>query len=396
MYIERAAAATADRLARGFPIVWLTGPRQSGKTTLARRLRPDLPYVSLEQPDEREFAASDPRGFLARFPDGAILDEIQAAPELPSWIQGIVDASGQMGRFVLTGSQQPAIAESITQSLAGRVGRVELLPLSGAELSAAGLMSESLDDVLLTGGYPTLFDRDVEPRDWFGNYVATYVERDVRQLAAVRDLDTFSRFLRLCAARSGQVVNMSALGSDAGVSSVTVKAWLSILRATYIVDFVEPYFANLTTRLTKQPKLVFMDVGLMAYLLGIRDASQIASHPLRGALFETWGITEVLKLWRNAGTDSRLTYLRDDRGKEVDLVFERDGNFAAMEFKSGATVASDWTKTMDLWRARMHDVSWARLSVVYGGDESFQRGGVAMRGWKDFTREPLATTPSAG
>jgi predicted AAA+ superfamily ATPase len=220
--------------------------------------------------------------------------------------------------------------------------------------------------------------------------VATYVERDVRQLAAVRDLDTFSRFLRLCAARSGQVVNMSSLGSDAGVSSVTVKAWLSILRATYIVDFVEPYFVNLTTRLTKQPKLVFMDVGLMAYLLGIRDASQIASHPLRGALFETWGITEVLKSWRNAGIDTRLTYLRDDRGKEVDLVFERDRKFVAMEFKSGATVASDWTKTVDLWRARMKDVAWERPSVVYGGDESFDRGGVAMRGWTDFASQPIA------
>ncbi len=372
MFIPRVAAATASRLERGFPVVWLTGPRQSGKTTLAQHLRPDLPYVSLEQPDEREFAASDPRGFLARFPDGAILDEIQAAPELPSWIQGIVDASGQMGQFVLTGSQQPAIAQSIGQSLAGRVGRVELLPLSGAELIAADAMPDSLDDVMLMGGYPTLFDRDVAPADWFGNYVATYVERDVRQLAAIRDLDTFSRFLRMCAARSGQIMNMSALGSDVGVSSVTVKEWLSILRATYIIDFVEPYYANLTTRLTKQPKLVFVDVGLMAYLLGIRDASQIAGHPLRGALFETWGVTEVLKAWRNAGIDTRLTYLRDKQGAEIDVVFEDAGKFAAVEFKSGATVASDWGKPLSMWQQRMSNVTWAQPSVVYGGDESFE------------------------
>jgi predicted AAA+ superfamily ATPase len=392
MFIPRLAAATAERLARGFPIVWLTGPRQSGKTTLAQHLRPDLPYVSLEQPDEREFAASDPRGFLARFPDGAILDEIQAAPELPSWIQGIVDASGQMGQFVLTGSQQPAIAQSIGQSLAGRVGRVELLPLSGAELIAADAMPDSLDDVMLMGGYPTLFDRDVAPADWFGNYVATYVERDVRQIAAIRDLDTFSRFLRMCAARSGQIMNMSALGSDVGVSSVTVKEWLSILRATYIIDFVEPYYANLTTRLTKQPKLVFVDVGLMAYLLGIRDASQIAGHPLRGALFETWGVTEVLKAWRNAGIDTRLAYLRDKQGAEIDLVFEDAGKFAAVEFKSGATVASDWAKLIGVWQKRLADKDWAQSSVVYGGDESLNRGGVAMRGWRDFARGPFAGT----
>ena len=390
MFIPRVAAATANRLARGFPVVWLTGPRQSGKTTLAQHLRPDLPYVSLEQPDEREFAASDPRGFLARFPDGAILDEIQTAPELPSWIQGIVDASGQMGQFVLTGSQQPAIAQSISQSLAGRVGRVELLPLSGAELIAARAMPDSLDDVMLKGGYPTLFDRDVAPSDWFGNYVATYVERDVRQLAAIRDLDTFSRFLRMCAARSGQIMNMSALGSDVGVSSVTVKEWLSILRATYIIDFVEPYYANITTRLTKQPKIVFVDVGLMAYLIGIRDASQIAGHPLRGALFETWAITEVLKSWRNAGVDTRPTFLRDKQGTEIDLVFEDAGKFAAVEFKSGATVASDWGKPLSMWQQRMSNVTWMQPSVVYGGDDSFERGGVAMRGWRDFAREPIA------
>ena len=389
MFIERRAAGAAERLARGFPVLWLTGPRQSGKTTLARHLRPDLPYVSLEQPDEREFAAQDPRGFLARFPDGAILDEIQASPELPSWIQGIVDLDGRMGLFVLTGSQQPAIAQTISQSLAGRVGRIELLPLSGRELLDADVLPNTLDDALFTGGYPSLFDRAVSPNDWFGNYVATYVERDVRKLAAVRDLETFTRFLRLCAARSGQVLNMTALGSDAGVSSVTVKSWLSILRATYVVDFVEPFHANLTTRLTKQPKLVFLDVGLMAYLLGIRSAEQVSAHPLRGALFETWGITEVIKGWRNAGIDTRATYLRDKLGGEIDLVFEGEEGLAAIDFKSGSTIASDWTKSLVTWQRRLPGTQWVQPNIVYGGDESQVRGGVAFRGWRDFAGTPL-------
>jgi len=389
MFIERSAAATVERLAAGFPIVWLTGPRQSGKTTLSRHVRPDLPYVSLEQPDERDFAATDPRGFLARFPDGAILDEIQTVPELMSWLQGIVDRDGRMGQFILTGSQQPAIAQTISQSLAGRVARVELLPLSGAELAKAELLPASLEEVLLTGGYPTLFHRDVSPADWLGNYSATYVERDVRQLAAVRDLETFSRFLRMCAARSGQILNTSALGDDVGVSSVTVKSWLSILRATYIIDLVEPYYANISTRLSKQPKLVFLDVGLMAYLLGIRTVQHVVSSPLRGALFETWAITEVIKWWRNQGRDERATFLRDKRGSELDLAFEEDGLFRGLEFKSGKTIGSDWVKSFHMWRSRLSSIEWAEPEIVYGGEESVTRSSVRVRAWRDFARDPL-------
>ncbi len=384
MHIPRDAETTLHRLASGFPVVWLTGPRQSGKTTLARTARPDLPYVNLERPDEREFALTDPHGFLATYPNGAIIDEVHYAPELTSWLQPLVDSGNQMGAWWLTGSQQPTITARVSQSLAGRVGRVELLPLSAHELAQAGRLPTSLDAVLFTGGYPALFDRPVSPTDWLGNYVATYVERDVRQLTAVRDLDTFTRFVRICAARSGQLLNMSSLGSDVGISSVTVKDWLSILRATYLIDIIEPFHANLTTRLVKSPKLVFLDVGLMAYLLGINDLAQVATHPLRGALFETWGITEQLKLWRNAGGSQRATFLRDKSGTEIDLVFKDAGTLQAVEFKSGATITSDWSTVFRKWRNRNITTDWTKPIVVYGGLEDSSRTDVDYLSWRSY------------
>jgi predicted AAA+ superfamily ATPase len=385
MFIARDATPTLERLAAGFPVLWLTGPRQSGKTTLARAMRPDLPYVNLERPDERAFAQEDPRAFLAAHPDGAILDEVQYAPDLLSWLQAHADEDGRMGRWLLTGSQQPAIAQGISQSLAGRVGRIELLPLSGHELSVAGLLPSSLDDVLFTGGYPALFDRDVSPTDWLGNYVATYVERDVRMMAAVRHMDTFTRFVRLCAARSGQLLNMSALGNDAGVSLTAVREWLSILRATFVVDLVEPFSPNVTTRVVKTPKLLFLDVGLMAYLVGITQPSQIATHPLRGALFETWGITEQVKAWRNVGNPQRAHFLRDKRGAEVDLVFPVGELMHGVEFKSGTTVSGDWTRVSDQW-ARRPGIDWAKPTVVYGGDADSRRSSADYLGWRTYAR----------
>jgi uncharacterized protein len=384
MFVERDATATLNRLARGFPVIWLTGPRQSGKTTLARAVRPELPYVNLERPDERDFAKSDPRGFLAAYPNGALIDEVQHAPELVSWLQAHLESEPQMGQWWLTGSQQPAITAQVSQSLAGRVGRVELLPLSAHELARAQRLPASLDALLFTGGYPALFDRAVSPTDWLGNYVATYVERDVRQLTAVRDLDTFTRFVRMCAARSGQLLNMTSLGNDVGVSSVTVKEWLSLLRATYLIDLIEPFHANLTTRLVKSPKLVFLDVGLMAYLIGINDTSQIATHPLRGALFETWGITEQLKAWRHAGSSTRAMFLRDKFGTEIDLVFEDTGALHAVEFKSGATISSDWFAAIRKLRSRETTANWAKPVIVYGGADDSSRTEVDYVSWQSY------------
>lgn len=389
MYVPRNAADALRRLGAAFPVLQVTGPRQSGKTTLARHVRPDLPYVSLERPDERSFATEDPLGFLRRFPDGAILDEVQRTPDLLSWLQGEVDAGGAMGRYLLTGSQQPELAAAVSQSLAGRVGRIELLPLSGAELRRADLLPDELDVALWTGGFPAIFDRGAMPGDWLANYVDTYVERDVRQLLQVRDHSAFTRFVRATAARSAQVMNASSLGGDIGVSHVTVRSWLSVLQATYVARELEPWSVNTATRVSKSPKIVLLDAGLMCYLMGISEPGQLATHPLRGAVFETWGIAEIMKALFNVGGRADVGFLRDHRGLEVDLVVRVDGRLMPIEFKSGRTYVAEWAAPMQRWRDRGPREEWGTPVIVYGGDDSFLRSGVQVRGWRDFAADPL-------
>ncbi len=381
MMIPRDSKETALELARGFPIVALTGPRQSGKTTLARALFGEHAYVSLEDPEEREFAVNDPKGFLARFEDGLILDEVQRCPELFSWLQGIVDGERRMGRFVLTGSQEFGLRAGITQSLAGRVGLVHLLPLSLHELLKASLLPESLDLAMLRGGYPPVYDRDLAPRLWFPNYVNTYLERDVPQLLEVRNREQFQRFVRLCAAHTGQLLNLSALGADCGVSHVTAREWLNVLEAGYLVTRLPPYFRNFGKRLVKRPKLYFLDVGLAAWLLGIRDAETLNTHPLRGALFETLVVAEMLKARFNTGEAAELYFWRDHVGHEVDLVWERHGRLHGMEIKSGATFVADWLSGIARWRQVTGDGE-IEAAIVYGGDDAFVRNGVEVRSWR--------------
>lgn len=383
--IPRQALEPLHRLARGFPIVALTGPRQSGKTTLARAAFAGKPYVSLENPQERAFAETDPQRFLGRFAQGAVLDEVQRCPQLLSWLQGLVDERRVMGDFVLTGSAQFDLLAGITQSLAGRVGRVELLPLSAAELSAGGLLPASLGQALLQGGYPALYDRPVSPADWFANYVASYVERDVRQLVAVRDLSTFQTFVRMCAARTGQLLNLASLGADCGISAVTARHWLTVLESSYVVTLLRPHHRNLGKRLVKTPKLYFLDSGLAAWLLGIQDAQALETHAARGALFETWVVGELLKQRFNAGRPSDLFFWRDHVGQEIDIVIDTADGLVPLEIKSGSTFAADWADAMEKWGKLAEKAGQAVLqpTLVYGGAAGFERQGLRVWSWAE-------------
>lgn len=384
--IHRQAHSIALKLAEGFPILALTGPRQSGKTTLARALFPDRVYVTLEDPEQKEFARHDPRGFLARFNEGAIIDEAQRCPDLFSYLQGLVDHRRRMGDFILTGSQQFGLRSGISQSLAGRVGLVQLLPFAMPELSAAGRLADRLDDLLWRGGYPPLYDRPLTPDLWFPNYVATYLERDVRQLLAVRDLDLFQRFVKLCAARTGQLLNLSSLATDCGISHVTAREWLSVLEASYIVMRLPPYFRNFGKRLVKTPKLYFLDAGLAAWLLGIRDAETLNTHAQRGALFETLVVSEFIKQRYNAARPTDLYFWRDNVGHEMDLLFEAGQGLQAVEIKSGATFAGDWLNAVRKWQGIAGDVALPPW-VVYGGDQGYQREGARVMAWKALAGE---------
>jgi predicted AAA+ superfamily ATPase len=381
--IPRAATTTLQSLAKGFPIVAITGPRQSGKTTLARSTFPDKPYVSLEDLDMRSFAQADPRGFLARFVNGAIVDEAQRCPALFSYLQTRVDAAQHMGEFVLTGSQQFGLMSGISQSLAGRVGLVQLLPFSVQELRAGQVTPPTLDALLWRGQYPALYDRALMPPQWFTNYVTTYVERDVRQIIEVQNLSLFQRFLKMCAARCGQLLNMSSLANDCSVSYKTIGAWLSVLEAGYVVFLLQPHHQNFGKRLVKTPKLYFYDTGLAAYLLGIADADHLAIHAARGALFENLVIGEHLKQRFNKGLASNLYFWRNNTGEEVDLVIEEGDKLEPVEIKSGQTFHADFLGGLCKW-TRYAGESALSPRLVYGGEESMVRSGVAVQSWRQM------------
>jgi predicted AAA+ superfamily ATPase len=384
--IPREAEETIRSLLKGFPIVTITGPRQSGKTTLSKIVYPDRPYASLEDPDVRLAAMEDPRSFLERFPDGGLLDEVQRCPDILSYLQSRVDADGRMGRFILTGSQQFGLLSDISQSLAGRTAFLELLPFSLGELTRARRQPQTIDRMLFTGGYPPLYDRDVAVRAWFGAYVTSYLERDVRQVLRVQELETFQRFLRLCAGRSGQLLNHSALAAECGITHNTAKAWMSVLEASYVLFLLRPHHVNFNKRLIKAPKLYFYDTGLASWLLGIQSYEQLETHPLRGSLFETFVIAEIAKSFFNGGERPSLYFWRDSNGVEVDLLIERGGRIMPVEIKAGKTVAHDFFTGLEKWTALAGDLAMTP-TLVYGGTEGYSHKGIRVMGWRDAGRQ---------
>jgi uncharacterized protein len=379
MVIDRELSPKLISLSKQYPVVTLSGPRQSGKTTLVRMAYPTYEYVSLEEPDKRRLAIEDPRRFLASFPQRAIFDEIQRAPELLSYLQTHIDLSNETGMYVLTGSQHFILSEKISQSLAGRTALCTLLPLSIDELTLAGKAPLTLDDYLFSGGYPRLYDQKIDPPDFYPSYLSTYIERDIRQIKNVTDLNLFERFIRLCAGRIGGLLNLSSLASDCGVSHTTARAWLTLLETSYIVFTLYPYHRNYSKRLVKSPKLYFYDTGLACSLLGLENVRQLSTHYLRGGIFENMVIAELLKKRHNAGRLPGLFFWRDKSGQEIDFVFERDGNPVIIEAKSGATVGEDAFSAIK--GIRMMD-STATAYLVYGGEAAGERRDGKLIPWR--------------
>jgi predicted AAA+ superfamily ATPase len=381
-FYPRSTAELLLHSLQGYPVVVLTGPRQAGKSTLLRQTLPGWQMLSLEDIDLREFAQSDPRAFLQRYPAPLILDEAQRVPDLLSYIQTMVDAGGRMGQYVLSGSQQFSLLAGVTQSLAGRASLVELHPLRLKELSDGGDMPTSLDRYLLQGGYPAVHARGLDTQRYYADYVASYVERDVRSLSAVQDLGTFQRFMRLCAARTAQLLNLNALANDCGISQPTANAWMNLLEASFIVKRIAPYHRNFGKRLVKTPKLYFLDTGLCAWLLGIASERDMQTHYARGALFETWAVTEALK-WRAVrGNAQPLYFWRDNIGNEVDLLLEQDAGITLVEVKSGQTFQPGWLQSLNTVQRHMNQPT--RNAVLYGGDLSAQRTDAELLGWRDL------------
>ena len=382
--IPRVITTELVRAAAQMPVVTLTGPRQSGKTTLCRAAFPKKPYVNFEPLDTRELARSDPRGFLADYSDGAIFDEIQNVPDLLSYIQADVDENAEPGRFILTGSQQLAANEAISQTLAGRTALLHLLPFSLDERRQSETWDENLWTDIFRGSYPRVHDRGLDPARWYADYITTYVERDVRQVRDVGDLRAFRTFLMLAAGRTAQEINLSSLGNDAGVSHNTARSWLSILEASYLTISAQAWHRNVRKQIVKAPKLHFLDTGLVCSLLGIRDTADLRAHPLRGAIFESWVAGEIVKALVHRGRHPDVKHYRESRGLEIDLVVEQRGAMHWIECKSGATIQPSFSSPCSDSRRRSAKPRTSRLPSSDGGAESHPRRRQAIYSWSDI------------
>lgn len=377
--IERTLASKMISLAQKFQVITLTGPRQSGKTTLVRATFPTLPYVSLEDPDIRQIALTDPRGFLSNYPTGAILDEIQNTPELFSYIQRIVDENRQI-HFILTGSSNFLLMEKISQTLAGRTAVLHLLPFSLKELEP---LAEPYENLIFKGQYPRIYDRDISPTDFYPSYIQTYVDRDVRLIKNIGDINAFIQFTQLCAGRIGQPLNYASLASDAGISPNTVKSWLSVLESSYILYRLQPYHQNFNKRLVKSPKLYFFDTGVACSLLGIRAQDQVHLHYMKGSLFENLILNEFIKRNFNRG-ENRLPYFwQDNHGKEIDCVLEKGDRVTAIEIKSGKTMSANYFDNLKYWLS-LTGLPESQEYVVYGGDQSMQTSAGKLTSWRNL------------
>lgn len=382
--INRILAEQIQRLSLKFPVVAVTGPRQSGKSTLLKHLFPDRRYASLEDPDIRLYAQEDPRAFLADHQNGCILDEVQRVPELFSYIQTIVDATNKPGQFILSGSQNFLLSEQISQSLAGRVALLNLLPLSIAELDAANLLPNTPEALLFNGCYPRIYSGHIDPNDWYPNYISTYLERDVRLIKNITDLSTFQHFLKLCAGRCGQLLNLTALGNDCGVSHNTIKAWISLLETSFIAFRVQPYYRNFSKRLVKTPKLYFYDTGLVCHLLGLKSAEDLETHYLRGGIFESFVISEIQKHYLNQAKIPNLYFWQDKSHIEVDCIIETGDHLSAIEIKSSKTISRDFMKNLLAWDALLPKNTSHDMHLIYAGDMQQHRQNILIHPWNNF------------
>ena len=368
--ILRALSPYLISLAKQYPVVTVVGPRQSGKSTLCRTAFPSLPLINLERPDERARIAEDPRAFIESHRGGCIIDEIQYMPDLASYIQVAVDERDNAGEFILTGSHQYQLMESVSQSLSGRTAILRLLPLSAAELAESNCAPKTLDERLLLGGYPRIFKDNLDPGQAHSFYVQTYIERDIRQIINVRDLTLFERFLKLCAGRSGQLLNATNLGNEAGINQSTVREWLSVLETSFIISRIQPHHRNLSKRILKSPKLYFLDTGLLCYLLGIRSPEQLALHPLRGSIVETFVASEIIKNCYNSARESSLSFFRDSAGHEIDFILDEGADARLIEVKASSTFNPEFLKNIRFYMAQK-GARVTKPTVLYTGNESF-------------------------
>jgi len=366
-----------------YPVVALTGPRQSGKTTLLKNAFPNYRYVSLEKPDVREFATKDPNAFLKQYSEYVIIDEVQRVPSLFSYIQTIVDDSGKMGQFILSGSQNFQLMQNITQSLAGRVALFQLLPLDFQELKSEGFLDADPLSALVKGFYPAIFNRNIEPATFYYNYVQTYVQRDVSELIELKNISLFKKFLRLLASRVGQLVNYSSLANDCGVSQPTIKSWIAALESSYLVFTLQPYFENIGKRLIKTPKIYFYDTGLLCYLLGIKHAEDLLTHSLKGNLFENMMVAEYVKRMNHSNTLHDIWFWRDVTGNEIDMLYLDNGKFHLFEIKSSETILNEQFKGLAYFEATHPSANFAK-HLVYAGNENQERTQARVLPWIKF------------